>query len=265
MQTLDLIGAEDGIEFGYGVRLDARLEGSSGPLALVLPGSERSSEDAVFIEALAAHFTVVAPSHPGFGLSPRPEWCASVSDIADIYLDWLEASGHTDVILIGLQFGGWVALEMATRSRSRIAQLVLVDSFGVKLGSPTDRNFADVFATPHDQLENLIYADQAFALGELGGAPENTVLEMARNDEALAIYGWEPYLYNRRLGQTIDRIAVPTLVVWGAEDGIASPDYGRRLAAHLPHARFEQIEQAGHRPQVERPHRVAELILTAAR
>ncbi|GAA0947487.1 alpha/beta hydrolase [Pseudonocardia zijingensis] len=260
MQTLDLVDAGSGVEFGGGVHLDTRVAGSGDRVALVLPGAERSVEDIAFLDALAEEFSVVAPSHPGFGRSPRPDWCTSVDDLAYIYLEWLDRSALTDVTLVGLQFGGWVAMEMAVRSCARISRLVLVDSLGVKLGGPLDRDVVDLFATPHVELDRRLYADANRGLGELGRAPEQDVLEVVRNEEALVTYGWEPYLHNPRLLHWTWRIGVPTTVIWGDRDGIVQPDHGRGLAERIPGARFELVRDAGHRPQVECPEDVARLI-----
>ena len=260
MQTLDLVDADTGVDFGNGVYLDARVDGRGERVALVLPGAERATEDVAFAEALAKEFSVVVPSHPGFGRSARPNWCTMAADLADIYTDWLERSGKSEVTLVGLQFGGWIALEIAVRRPAQISRLVLVDTVGVKLGGPLDRDFADIFATPHADLEKLYYADGRFGLGNLGRAREEDVLEMARNDEALVIYGWDPYMHDPRLRHFIGRIAVPTLVIWGGQDGIVAPGYGRALAERIPGARFEQIDGAGHRAQVECPDEVAKRI-----
>jgi pimeloyl-ACP methyl ester carboxylesterase len=264
VQTLDLVDAISGVEFGYGVHLDARLAGNGERVALVLPGAERVQENSAFVDSLAKDYSVVMPSHPGFGLSPRPDWCSSVADLADIYLDWLDRAALRDVTLVGLQFGGWVALEIAVRKPTRISRLVLVDSLGVKLGGPLVRDIVDIFATPRAEVERRTYADPTFGLGDLGLASEEDVLEMARNDEAMATYGWEPYMHNPRLAHSIGRIVVPTTVIWGAQDGIVTPEYGRGIAARIPGARFEQIDLAGHRAQVERPSEVAQLISSSA-
>ena len=264
MQTLDLVDARSGVEFGNGVHLDTRVDGDGERIALVLPGAERAEEDAAFLAALAEEFSVVAPSHPGFGRSPRPDWCRSVDDLAYVYLEWLDRSGLTDVTLVGLQFGGWVAMEMAVRSCARISHLVLVDSLGVKLGGPLEREVVDLFATPHAELDRHLYADESRGLGDLGRADPAAVLEMARNEEALVTYGWEPYMHNPRLLDWTWRITVPTTVVWGDRDGIVRPGYGRGLAGRIPGARFELVERAGHRPQVECPEDVARLIAKSA-
>lgn len=260
MRTLELVDAHSGVEFGFDVPLATRRAGASDRLVLVLPGVERVVENEAFVERLAERFTVVMPSHPGFGLSPRPAWCTDVTDLADLYLEWLQRSGHDDVTVVGLQFGGWVALEMAVRRPRNLTRLVLVDSFGIKLGGVTDREFVDVFATDRDRLEHLTFADPSHALGDLGQADLGTVLEVTRNEEALAVYGWQPYLHNPSLIHALDRIDVPTDVVWGERDGIVSADHGRGLSERLRDARFHVIPDAGHRPQVERPDEVARLI-----
>jgi pimeloyl-ACP methyl ester carboxylesterase len=163
---LDLVDANSGVDFGNGVYLNVRVGGSGERPALVLPGAERAMEDVAFAKALATEFSVV-PSHPGFGRSARPEWCTTSADLANIYLDWLEHSGALDVTLVGLQFGGWIALEIAVRHPAQISRLVLVDSVGVKLGGPFDRDIADIFARPHADLETLYHADERFGLGDL--------------------------------------------------------------------------------------------------
>jgi pimeloyl-ACP methyl ester carboxylesterase len=44
---------------------------------------------------------------------------------------------------------------------------------------------------------------------------------------------------------------VPTLVVWGASDGIVKASYGRAYSSLIPQSRFELIERAGHHPEIE--------------
>jgi pimeloyl-ACP methyl ester carboxylesterase len=58
-------------------------------------------------------------------------------------------------------------------------------------------------------------------------------------------------MYNPQLARWLDRIAVPTLVLWGASDRIVTPAYGRAYSASIPGARFEVIEGAGHHPEIE--------------
>ena len=55
----------------------------------------------------------------------------------------------------------------------------------------------------------------------------------------MARYGWSPYMHDPKLKGRLHRIRVPTLVLWGAADRIAPPDYGRAYAAAIPGARFD--------------------------
>ena len=82
---------------------------------------------------------------------------------------------------------------------------------------------------------------------------DDDIAAHARSWEALCLYAWQPYLYNPQLKRWLARIAVPTLVLWGEEDGIVKPDYGRAYAGLIPGARFETIGRAGHAPHIEQP------------
>ena len=67
-------------------------------------------------------------------------------------------------------------------------------------------------------------------------------------------------MHDPGLRRWLQRVRVPTLVVWGQSDGIVSSDYGEKLCRSLPDARFELIPEAGHYPQIERPDAVADAI-----
>lgn len=256
---LTLVDRSSGTVLADDTVVDLTSRGT-GPIALVLHGAEGVEADRELVEALAQQFTVLAPSHPGFGLSPRPDWCDSVEDLAYLYLDWLEKTAACDVLLVGLQFGGWVAAEMAVRDCSRLSRLVLVDPVGIKVGGREDRDITDVFAISRNELDRRLYADPSAGPGDLTQASEEQALHIARNEEALAMYGWEPYLHNPRLRRWLRRISVPSLVLWGDHDGIVDTDYGRAYAAAIPDAHFEVVDGAGHRAQTERPKQVAKLV-----
>ena len=91
--------------------------------------------------------------------------------------------------------------------------------------------------------------------------PLQALVIHARNREALCLYGWHPYLYNPQLGRWLRRVSMPSLVLWGASDGIVSPDYGRAYAGLIPGARFALIEEAGHAPEIERPEEFVDHVL----
>jgi pimeloyl-ACP methyl ester carboxylesterase len=82
---------------------------------------------------------------------------------------------------------------------------------------------------------------------------DDAIVVHARNRDALCLYGWQPFMYNPKLPRWLRRIGVPTLVLWGASDGVVTPDYGRAYSKLIPGAKFELIDDAGHHPEIEQP------------
>jgi pimeloyl-ACP methyl ester carboxylesterase len=211
-----------------GVILDVATYGA-GPTTLLLHGVEGAPDDRALGELLGAAQTVLAPSHPGFDLSPRPDWLDSVEDLAYLYLDWLEQLDARDVTLVGCQFGGWVAAEIAVRSCARLSRLVLVDAVGIKPGSREDRDIADVFHMTRAELDRRTFHDPAKGPGDLSAAARDDVLRIARNEEALACYGWEPYLHNPRLLRWLTASACPPSSCGASRTASSPPGTGGPL------------------------------------
>jgi pimeloyl-ACP methyl ester carboxylesterase len=212
----------------------------------------------------------VAASHPGFGASPRPHSCDTVDDLAYVYLDLLEELDLTDVVVVGVSFGGWIAAELATKGSDRIAKLVLINALGVKFGDRETRDIVDIFGTTIEDISSLFFADAARGSAVFGefnfkDMEEESVLRFTRNREALLLYGWSPTLYNPKLKDRLRRIKAPTLVIWGAQDKVTPPSYGRRYAEAIPGAAYEEVEQAGHYGYLERPEPFADRILAFAK
>ena len=100
--------------------------GGSGRPVLVLHHDIGTLDRLPFYEALAQSFDVLIPHHPGWGKSERPQWMRSVRDIAAMHAWVLGELGLSDVSLVGLGFGGWVAAEMASQAPRDYRKLVLV-------------------------------------------------------------------------------------------------------------------------------------------
>jgi pimeloyl-ACP methyl ester carboxylesterase len=220
-----------------------------------------------FITRLSQHHEVIAPSHPGFGNSPRPEDFDSVYDLVHLYLEFLEP--FDAFTLIGFSFGGWLAAEIAVCAPRNLQRLVLVDSVGIKVGGRTERDILHLFNTPPAELDRRAWHHPErrppgpFGLGwqrHLDSLTDEDLVRLARAWDALCLYAWSPHLYNPRLARWLHRIQVPTLVVWGASDGVVTPAYGRAFANLIPDARFAEIEAAGHHPELEQPSAFVDLI-----
>src|SRR5712692_828841 len=96
-----------------GAALHVVRAGSGTPL-LLLHHDIGTLDRLPFYDALARQFTVLLPSHPGYDRSERPAWMRNVRDVAVVHQWLLGQRGLTDVSIVGLGFGGWIAAEMAT-------------------------------------------------------------------------------------------------------------------------------------------------------
>ena len=204
-------------------------------------------------ELLAEHYHVIAPSHPGFGMSERPRSVTTVDDLAYFYLDLLETLDLQDVALVGVSFGAWIAAEVAVKSTARLSKLVMVNPLGVKVSDRETRDIGDMFAMTEAQLDAALFSDPKAADRDYKAMSEPQVLAAAQNRESLARFGWSPYMHDPKLKGRLHRIDVPTLFLRGADDGLTSADYTRQYCAAVPAARLDTIEAAGHLPHLEQP------------
>jgi pimeloyl-ACP methyl ester carboxylesterase len=216
------------------------LHGGAGPQSVLgfadLLASERQAR-------------VLVPTHPGFGGTPRPESLHTVRGIAAVYVALLDELDLREVTVIGNSIGGWIAAEMALLGSDRISRTILVDGVAIEVpGHPV----ADFFNLTFPQIAQLSYHDPERFLIDPDALPPAAKAEIAGNRAALAVYAGEQ-LVDPGLGARLADVSMPTLVLWGDSDGIATPDYGRALAAAIPGARFQVLPDTGHLPQLESP------------
>ncbi|HEY1933803.1 MAG TPA: alpha/beta hydrolase [Acetobacteraceae bacterium] len=239
-----------------GIDLEVLRRGSGAPI-LALHGLQPIDPAAAFLDRLAGRAEVIAPSHPGFGGSPRPGDFDTVYDLVHLYLDLLEALPYERVTLMGFSFGGWLAAEVAAACCHRIERLILVDAFGIKVGDRETPDILDIFNTHPDEVVRRSWHDPERFKPDFNAWEDDALVRYARGREALSLYGFQPYMYNPQLRRWLARIAVPTLVLWGAADRVVTPEYGQAYADLIPAARFELIADAGHHPEKEQPENFA--------
>jgi pimeloyl-ACP methyl ester carboxylesterase len=235
-----------------GVRLELRRQGRGRPL-LLLTSEEVLEPDQAFVAEMARRFEVFIPSPPGFGRSERPDWITGVDDVAYLYLSLIEKLGLKSMTLVGFSLGGWIAVEMAVKNDARIARMMLVAPYGVKFGGALDRDIADLWWLPPDRVAALKWYDPTNRQRDLSALSDDALTVIARNTESFARLCWEPFMHDPKLPHRLDRISVPTWLVWGANDGILPPDYGKGYRKLIPGARLKIIPKAGHLPHLERP------------
>ncbi|MEA2789969.1 MAG: hypothetical protein QOG73_2375 [Acetobacteraceae bacterium] len=244
-----------------GIDIDV-WEGGDGPPLLFLHGAGGFRPGPAYLDLLGQHRRIIAPSHPGFGMSGLADWMDRPDDIAHLYLELLDRLNIDRLDIVGTSFGGWIAVELATMQPQRLRRLVLVAPAGVKTGSRDDLDIPDIFAMPADTVQQMLYVDVEKFRADPANMSDDELRIMLRNRESLALFAWEPYLHNPKLPHRLHRVACPTLFLRGAHDGLISAEYTVRYAALLPDARIVTLPDAAHVPQLEQPEAFAAAVLS---
>jgi pimeloyl-ACP methyl ester carboxylesterase len=236
----------------HGIELEVLRRGAGRPI-LALHGFDTIDPAAPFLDLLGQHGEIIAPSSPGFGHSPRPRDFDTIYDLVHLYLAALDELPGDKVTLLGFSFGGWLAAEVAAACSHRLDKLVLVAPLGIKVSDRETPDILDVFNRSPDEVRRKSWHNPDRFAPDYNAMSDEALVMHARNREALCLYAWHPYMYNPQLPRWLGRIAVPTLLAWGASDRVVTPDYGRAYSRLIPGSRLALIEGAGHHPEIEQP------------
>ena len=237
------------------VALEAEELGEGSPFLLLHGGAGPASMRG-FAELLAGRggARVIVPTHPGFALTDRPPALSDVPALASLYSALIEALSLDGVTVIGNSVGGWIAAELGLLNDPRVTQLVLVDAVGLAVpGHPV----TDVQGMAVPEIMRLSFHDPTPFLRDPASLSDRERAVQATNQAALSIYA--PNMADPELGKRLLELKIPTLVIWGASDGIVDSTYGRAYSEAIPSSCFEVLAGTGHMPQMESP----ELLLRA--
>lgn len=246
--------------FGDSLKVNVAEYGSGRPY-LILHGGAGPATVKSLAEGLSKSGMAIVPTYPGFNGEPRPEWFATLEDLALAHLELIDRLDLNDVVIVGNSVGGWIASEMAYRNSPRITGIVLLDAVGIDTGSP-DKLIPDPSKLPLEQTLALSFHNpQKFAIRPPNPEAGKIMAQVqAQNQATLKVYSGQFPQGDPSLRAKLARVSCPALVVWGESDRIVDPEYGRRFAESIPGARFELVSEAGHLPQIERLDEVLRLI-----
>jgi pimeloyl-ACP methyl ester carboxylesterase len=234
--------------------VDVLRVGRGNPLVIV-PGLAGSWKLLLpLARVLAQHFDVIVPGMRGDGfvwgdLEQPASRVGDVSDYADDLASILSQLGLECPALLGVSFGGAIALEYAVQHPRQISALILngVEArFHRTIGSAIARRALERYPLPVDnpfinQFFHLLYG----AKPEPGPLVDFVVDRIWQTDQkvmAERLARLESFDVSDRLW----RIDAPTLVLAGARDVIVPVARQRALADGIVGARFETISDAGH-------------------
>ena len=208
-------------------------------------------------EDLAGDHSLLMPVHPGFGALPRADWITSVRDLAGFYSRLLREMAVGPVDVIGFSLGGWIAAEMAAADAEQFRSMTLVAPAGVR---PPEGEIVDLFIlTARTYLDASVHdasATPEFA-SLYGGEQTEAQFEAWEDARAeSARLAWKPYMHNPSLPHLLEGVqGLPTLIVWGREDGIIPLSSGEAYARAITGSELVVLDDCGHRPESEQTSR----------
>ncbi|HKT00012.1 MAG TPA: 3-oxoadipate enol-lactonase [Rugosimonospora sp.] len=242
--------------------LHAEVSGPPGAPVLVLGGSLGTTLDMwqPLLDELGGGYRVLRYDHRGHGGSPVPPGPYTVDELGRDVLALLDARGLDRVLYCGLSLGGMVGMWLAAHAPERIERLALLCTAAYL---PAGQGYRDRAAQ--------VRAAGVGSVAEAVLARWFTVRYLARHDVAgyramLAGTPAEGYagcceaIAAMDLRPVLPRIVAPTLVVSGSDDPAIPPPFGEQIAAAVPGARFEALDDAAHLAAVEQPGAVARLL-----
>lgn len=203
---------------------------------------------------LAEEFHAIAPDLPGFGQTPAVP-ALQIKTLVAWIASFLGAIEVDQAVIIGSSLGGVVARLFAAAYPARVPAAILINGGGV----PDMPGFLRTLERL-PVISNLVF-------GQLGrmGTSANTLKRMVHNPDILtldfaqqvraAAPGYAALMRMLAASPPPDAQTpmVPTLILWGANDQIATIQEAEAVKASIPGATLTTIEQCGHLPQLEAP------------
>jgi len=244
----------------HGVKTCVRRAGSGPPL-VYWHGAGGSGQWYPHHDLLAQHFTVYASDHPGWGASDTAEWMDTMQDYVLHYDSLFRTLGIERPTLVGHSLGGWMAAAFATTYPTQLARLVLINAAGFPSISETAPDFFAAAMRGGPQFAKLIFHKMEVAAAYFPPDPSPEVrLRRYREMTSTARLAWHCW-FDEKLPLRLSRLTAPTLVLWGAHDGLFPEELGHKYAEAIPNARLLILPDCGHMVPYEDPQAMVQAIL----
>ena len=248
-----------------GLRTHVQIEGpAQAPVVLLLHGFGSSLQTwDVWAEGLATDHRVVRLDIAGFGLT-GPAEPGDYSDEADVQrlLAVVDQLGLPTMTVVGHSMGGRLAWHFAAAHPQRVDKLVLIAPDGFpdpQAKSDRTYNVAAWMGVVRYTLPRwLIKKGVASAYADPSRLNDDT----ARRYQDMLLAPGVRQAVLARMEQTrnrdplpwLQRLRMPTLLLWGAQDGMIPAENAMDYQRAIPHAQRGVMPGVGHLPHEEQPH-----------
>jgi 2-hydroxy-6-oxonona-2,4-dienedioate hydrolase len=222
-------------------------EGNGEPLVLLHGLFGALSNFRGLIEYFRNYYRVIVPILP---LLDMDILHTSVGGLAKFVHRYLEARQLKDVHLLGNSLGGHVALVHTLKHPERIKSLILTGSSGL-----FENGMGDSYPKRGDReyikrKTELTFYDPGMATKDL----VDEVYSITNNRlKVIKIIALAKSAIRNNLGEELNQIKQPTLLVWGNNDTITPPFVAREFNRLIPNSELYFIDKCGHAPMMEVP------------
>lgn len=202
-------------------------------------------------EKLVDHFKlthkVVVPILPLFDLDILH---TSVGGLAKYLHKFIETKGYDNVHLLGNSLGGHVALVHVLKHPEKIKSLILTGSSGL-----FENGMGDTYPRRGDyeyikKKTEVTFYDPKTATKEL----VDEIFDITRNRlKVIKIIALAKSAIRNNLGEELNNVKQPTLLIWGNNDTITPPFVAREFNRLIPNSELHFIDKCGHAPMMEQP------------
>ncbi len=199
------------------------------------------------VDHFSKKFKVVVPILPLFDLDI---FHTSVGGLEKYVQKFIEARGYNNIHLLGNSLGGHVALVHILKHPNLIKTLILTGSSGL-----FENGMGDSYPKRGDyeyikKKTELTFYDPAMATKEL--VDEVFEITVSRV-KVIKIIALAKSAIRNNLGEELNQIKQPTLLVWGQNDIITPPFVGKEFNKLIPNSELHFIDKCGHAPMMEVP------------
>lgn len=234
-------------EIKYHDKLKFIEEGEGEPLLLLhgLFGALSNFKD--LIEFFRYHYKVIVPILPLFDLDILH---TSVGGLQKFVHRFIELRNYRNIHLLGNSLGGHVGLLYVLKHPERIKSLILTGSSGL-----FENGMGDTYPKRGDyeyirKKTELTFYDPRVASKEL----VDEVYEIVNSRiKVIKIIALAKSAIRNNLGEELNQVKQPTLLVWGNNDTITPPFVGREFNKLIPNSELFFIDKCGHAPMMEVP------------
>jgi pimeloyl-ACP methyl ester carboxylesterase len=262
---------------GYRTRA-LELEGDGPPMLLLHGWADSADTWRLLLDRLAREGRAgLALDMPGFGTADKLGE-GPILEQLDAFVDAaLEHTGE-DALVVGNSLGGCFGLRAA--ERHELKGVVAVAPAGLDMArwfvlvrrDPLVRNLlASPLPVPNAITRRVVagvYSRLAFH--RPADVDPRVARTFASHLESRAVAARVVRSASRLLPELddcfeLERIECPVLLVWGRQDLLVFQSGAERVLDQVPGSQLEVIDDCGHCPQLERPERLADLLLDFSR